>query len=233
MLDNSEEIVKAQKQAAAEMAVDLIKNGMIVGLGTGSTVYFAIVKLGEKIKNGLNIKVVSTSNETSDLAKKLCIPLTPINDVKYIDVTIDGADEVDIHGNGIKGGGGALLIEKIVASHSKRNIWMVSENKMVDQLGKFPLPVEVIPFGFKHLYNLFKDKGYNPKLRLNKQNDVYLTDNNHYIIDLQIGKISNPPQLQTELKLITGVVETGLFINIVTEVITGYADGVRINHFRD
>lgn len=233
MSTDSKEVIKAQKQAAAERAVDFIENGMIVGLGTGSTVYFFILKLAEKIKNGLLIKVVSTSKETTCLAEKYCIPCISLNDVKQIDITIDGADEIDTQGHGIKGGGGALLIEKIVAVSSKRNIWMVNEQKMVNQLGKFPLPVEVVPFGFKQLYNIFKDKGYNPKLRLNANNDIFLTDNNQYIIDLRLDKIEDPLKLNNELKLMTGVVETGLFINLVNDAIIGSSNGVKIRHFRD
>ncbi len=130
-----------EKNAAAEKAVEFIEGGMLIGLGTGSTVKFFIESLAEKVKNGLDVKTVSTSNTTSKFAESLGITVLSINDVEEIDLTLDGADEVDPNLNGIKGGGGALLYEKIVASSSKKNIWMVDSSKYVEQLGKFPLPL--------------------------------------------------------------------------------------------
>ncbi len=144
-----------EKQLAAEKSVEFIKDGMTLGLGTGSTVFFLVNKLAELVKDGLKIKCVSTSNQTSELAKSLGIKITKFNEVDIIDLTIDGADEVDKNLNGIKGGGGALLFEKIVASASNQVIWIVDSSKFVKKLGKFPLPVEVIEFGSNHLLKRF------------------------------------------------------------------------------
>src|SRR5690242_8882833 len=133
------------KRLAAEKAVEEVKDNTVVGLGTGSTAYWAIQKLGERVKEGLHIRAVATSQQSEDLAKELGIPIVPFSDIESIDLTIDGADEVDKHKNLIKGGGGALLREKIVAYHTKKYIVIVDENKLVTHLGKFPLPVEVLP----------------------------------------------------------------------------------------
>ena len=141
-----------EKKIAAEKSIQFIKDGMTLGLGTGSTVFFLVNKLAELVKQGLNIKCVSTSNQTSELAKSLGIKIVNLNEVDHIDLTIDGADEVDKNLNGIKGGGGALLFEKIVAAASEQVIWIVDSSKYVSKLGKFPLPVEVIPFGSNHLF---------------------------------------------------------------------------------
>ena len=139
------------KQQAGERAVSFVEDGMLVGLGTGSTACYTIRKLGELVRQGLEIKSVCTSEQTRDLASEYGIPVVEIEDVGCIDITIDGADEVDPGGQGIKGGGGALLYEKIVASHSGQSIWVVEKRKLVQQLGAFPLPVEIIPFGHKNL----------------------------------------------------------------------------------
>ena len=138
-----------EKKLAAEKSVDFIEDGMTIGLGTGSTVFFLVKKLAESVKAGLKVKCISTSNQTSELARSLGIQITELNEVNFIDLTIDGADEVDENLNGIKGGGGALLFEKIVAAASKKVIWVVDSSKFVKQLGRFPLPVEVISFGCK------------------------------------------------------------------------------------
>jgi len=213
------------KKRAANKAVKFIKPGMKVGLGTGSTVQFFLEKLALLIKEGLEIKAVSTSRNTTSFAESLGIPLQPIRKMGNIDVTIDGADEIDPVGNGIKGGGGALLKEKIVAFHSSQNIWIADSSKLVDKLGKFPLPVEVVPFGYKNIFSCFKEKGYKPKIRLNENNDIFITDGNHYIIDLHLDEIQNPPQLQQEIKMITGVVDTGLFLGVLNKAIIGFPDG--------
>jgi ribose 5-phosphate isomerase A len=216
-----------EKQIAAEKAVEFIEDGMTIGLGTGSTVGFFLKKLSELIKTGLKIKGVSTSNSTTALALSYKIPLVSPEEAGKIDLTIDGADEVDPEFNGIKGGGGALLFEKIIASASSKVIWIVDSSKLVKNLGKFPLPVEVIPFGYKHTFNRLKEAGMNPAIRL-KNNDIYLTDSNNYIIDLNLKQIKNPKETETELNLIPGVVENGLFINAADKVIAGSKDGVKI-----
>jgi len=202
-----------EKKAAAEKAVEFIESGMLVGLGTGSTVRFMIESLAEKIKNGLDIKTISTSNTTSKFAESLGITVINFSDVDEIDLTIDGADEVDSNLNGIKGGGGALLYEKIVASSSKKNIWMVDSTKRVERLGKFPLPLEVVPFGAKQTFNKLFSLGYNPKFRI-ADGKHYVTDGNHFIIDLQLNKIEKPDELNNKLLQVPGVIETGLFLGV-------------------
>ncbi|MBK6536556.1 MAG: ribose-5-phosphate isomerase RpiA [Ignavibacteria bacterium] len=217
----------SEKKLAAEKAVEFVKDGMIVGIGTGSTVFYAIKKLGELVQNGLNISAVSTSDSTTKLAGAEGIRLINLDKAVRPDINIDGADEADRNFNGIKGGGGALLFEKIVALSSVKNIWILDSSKNVEQLGKFPLPVEVIPFGYKRVLNIFKEMKYNPELRI-KNNNPYLTDSGNYILDLHLEKIEDAGILDKEIKLITGVVETGLFINIADVIITGKNNSVEI-----
>ena len=186
-----------EKKAAAEKAVEFIENGMLVGLGTGSTVKYMVEALADRVKSGLDIKAVSTSDASTNLAASLGITILNFNDVKKIDITIDGADEVDPKLNGIKGGGGALLYEKIVASASNKNIWMIDSSKYVEQLGKFPLPLEVVPYGANHTFTKLVDLGYNPQFRL-KDSEYYLSDGNHFIIDLQLNKIENAFELNNK-----------------------------------
>lgn len=216
-----------KKRAAGEKAVEFIKDGMIVGLGTGSTVYYTINKLGEMVANGLRIKAVSTSSSTTELAEKLGIPLVSLNEIDYVDITIDGADEVDDALNGIKGGGGALLYEKLVAVSSDKVIWVVDSSKMVKKLGRFPLPVEVIPFAYNQVLNKFKNMDFSPKVRM-KNNSFFVTDGGHYIIDLYLNEIENPYELQNNLNSMPGVVEHGLFLNIVDTIIVGKENSVEI-----
>ena len=217
----------SEKKLAAEKAVEFVKDGMIVGIGTGSTVFYAIKKLGELVQNGLNISAVSTSDSTTKLAGAEGIRLINLDKAVRPDINIDGADEADRNFNGIKGGGGALLFEKIVALSSAKNIWIIDSSKNVEQLGKFPLPVEVIPFGYKRVMNIFKEMKYYPELRI-KNNNPYLTDSGNYILDLHLEKIEDAGILDKEIKLITGVVETGLFINIADVIITGKNNSVEI-----
>jgi ribose 5-phosphate isomerase A len=193
-----------------------------VGLGTGSTVYYTLRKLGKLIKEGLTIEGVSTSSETTRIAKSFHIPLLNIDDVSVIDITIDGADEVDPDCNGIKGGGGALLYEKIIAHFSQKNIWVVDSSKIVDTLGKFPLPVEIVPFGYRQTIQILEEKKFNPQLRLSKDNQTpFVTDSDNYIVDLYLNRIEEPVKLAQKLNLIPGIIENGLFINTVDTVISG------------
>ena len=217
----------SEKKLAAEKAAEFVKDGMIVGIGTGSTVFHAIKKLGELAKNGLKFSAVSTSESTTKLAGAEGIRLITLDEAVRLDLNIDGADEADRNFNGIKGGGGALLFEKIVALSSAKNIWIVDSSKNVEQLGKFPLPVEVIPFGYKRVLNIFKEMKFNPELRI-KNNNTFLTDSGNYILDLHLEKIEDAGILDKEIKLITGVVETGLFINISDVIITGKNNSVEI-----
>lgn len=216
-----------EKQLAAEKSIEFIKDGITLGLGTGSTVFFLVNKLAELIKQGLNVKCVSTSYQTSELAKNLGINTMQLNEVDYIDLTIDGADEVDRKLNGIKGGGGALLFEKIVAAASKKVIWIVDSSKFVKKLGRFPLPVEVIPLAANHIIKRFKESGYNPIIRMNESKN-YLTDSGNEIIDLHLHEIEDSIKLEQDIKLIPGVVEVGLFNNLADKVIIGKGNSTEI-----
>jgi ribose 5-phosphate isomerase A len=212
---------KSEKQIAGEKATDYIKDGMVVGLGTGSTVYYTIKRLGYLVKKGLKIQAVSTSSATTKLAKSLGIPLVSANDISQIDVTIDGADEIDPRFYAIKGGGGALLYEKIVASISKKVVCVVDSNKLVEQLGRFPLPVEVVPFAYKHVLKKLAKNGIEATLRLTEEKKPYLTDEENMILDLHLRQIQSPPQLADWLTQIPGIVEHGLFIDLINEVMVG------------
>lgn len=212
------------KRAAAELAVEMLQDGMTVGLGTGSTVYHSIQAIGRKVSDGLSIKAVATSVHSEQLARQLGITIIPFSDIGEIDVTIDGADEVDPDWNLIKGGGGALLREKIVADASKRLIVIVDESKVVRQLGRFPLPVEVVPFGFELTERKLRELGCEPKLRT-ADSQPYITDNGNYIMDCEFGSIAKPALLAEALHRIPGVVEHGLFIRMAAQVIVGRPDG--------
>jgi len=216
---------EVEKKSAAEKAVEFIEDGMTIGLGTGSTVFYAISKIGELVKEGLKIKTVSSSNASTKLAESLGIEVVSIDEIPLIDINIDGADEVDISFNGIKGGGGALLFEKIVALNSRKNIWIVDSEKMVETLGKFPLPVEVIPFGYKRVFEHLRD--CNPELRIT-DGKIFKTDSGNYIFDLHLNVIVDPLILDMELKQITGIVETGMFIDIADTVIVGKENSTEI-----
>ena len=215
----------SEKQLAAEAAVEYVKDGMIVGLGTGSTTEFAVKKLGEKVRNGLAIKGIPTSVVTKKLAEEEAIPLIDFSETMYIDITIDGADEIDKDLNMIKGGGAALLREKIVASASREEIIIVSSEKFVNQLGSFPLPVEVIPFGWQVIFNQLETLGGIPDLRLNKGQPL-LTDQGNYILDCRFRQIIDAVQLEQRLNMIPGVVENGLFTALCSRMIM--ADGEKI-----
>ena len=217
-----------EKRFVGEKAAEYVENGMIVGLGTGSTIAYTILKLGERIQSEkLNISGVTTSHRTSALAESVGIKMTNINAVKSIDLTIDGVDEFDPSFNGIKGGGGALLFEKIVANASKRNIWVADHTKAVQHLGAFPLPVEVLPFGYTHLLKCFKEEGLHPELRMDKDaNETYLTDSGNYILDCHLGTITSGEELSQWLNNQTGVIENGLFLQTTDHIIVAKGDKI-------
>lgn len=216
------------KQQVGIKAAEFVKDGMIVGLGTGSTAYYFVEEIGRRMKEeGLQITGVTTSSGTTDQAQGLGIPLKSIDEVDYVDLTVDGADEVDGHFNGIKGGGAALLMEKIVAVNSKDCIWIVDESKVVDQLGAFKLPVEVVQYGAENLFRKFEEKGYRPSFRMDGEN-WKITDMKNYIIDLDLQVIEDAESLANELNHTVGVVEHGLFIGLISKVIVGYPDGPKI-----
>jgi len=212
--------VEKEKQLAAKEAVKYIKNDTIIGLGTGSTVYYAIVEIAELVKNGLKIKAVPTSNATQKLADSLGIPIIDINTIDKIDTTIDGADEFNEDLMLIKGGGGALLREKIVATMTVEEIIIADSSKKVEKLGKFKLPIEVIPFASKYVQSKINELNGNGKIRF-AQNLSFVTDEGNYIVDVDFGFIENPVELSHQLNEIEGVVGHGLFINLTKTVIMG------------
>ena len=217
------------KELVGLKAAEYIKDGMTVGLGTGSTAYYFVKEIGRRVnEEGLAITGVTTSIQTKELAESLGIPLKSVDEVTHIDITVDGADEISEDFQGIKGGGGALLFEKIVADNSKEVIWIVDESKMVKHLGAFPLPVEVVRYGSIQLFNKFTEKGYNPEFRKTANGENYLTDEKNNIIDLHLGEILDPRALAEDLIHLTGVVEHGLFLVCVDTVLVGTKDGVKV-----
>jgi ribose 5-phosphate isomerase A len=211
-----------EKENAALAAVALIEDHMVVGLGTGSTAYYAITAIAERVKKGLQIKAVPTSEQTAALALSLGIPLTDINAVDLIDITIDGADEFTKEKYMIKGGGGALLREKIVAAKTKKEIIIADASKLVDHLGKFKLPIEVVPFARGYVMEELR------KLQLKAEVRPFITDEGNNIIDVAFGKIEDPVALSAQLNEITGVVTHGLFINLAFNILMGEGDQVRV-----
>ena len=217
-----------QKKLAGEYAAELVEDGMTVGLGTGSTVRFFVERLAQRVyQEGLHIVGVTTSSKTSALAKSLGLRILSVDEVDEIDLTIDGADEVDEQLNGIKGGGAALLFEKIVAMNSKQNIWIVDGSKYHEHLGSFPLPVEVVPYGSRQLRDRFEAAGYKPTFRLREDGHKLNTDAGNYIIDLHLDYIERPEALATRLEQTVGVVEHGLFLGMTDKVIIG-GDEIRV-----
>jgi len=213
------------KKLVGTTAADLVENDMPLGIGTGTTVYWFIMALAEKVKNGLRCQAIPTSRQTETLARQLNIPLLALNDVNRIALTIDGADEIAPGLQLIKGGGGALLQEKMVAAASDRLIIIADHTKAVDQLGKFPLPVEVIPYGWKQVQ---KHIGalYNVEMTLRfKDGQPLITDHGHYILDCHFGQITDAPALEMQLNNIPGTVENGLFIHRAQQALVGYPDG--------
>lgn len=214
------------KELVGIEAAKFVKDGMTVGLGTGSTAYYLVKELGRRVnEEGLKITGVVTSSKTEQQAKELGIPLKAIDDVESVDLTIDGTGEISDDFQGIKGGGAALLFEKVVATYSKDCIWIVDESKMVNKLGNFPLPVEVVPFGSHNVFRLFESKGYKPTWRMTDSNELLTTDGGHYIIDLHLEVIEDPHALAAELDKCVGVVEHGLFIDMISRVIVGTPEG--------
>lgn len=219
------------KRKAAERAVEFVESGMILGLGTGSTVLHALRRLAVLINHGTlrDIAGVPTSDLTARLAREFGIPLTTLNEHPQLDLAIDGADEVDSDLNLIKGLGGALLREKIVAAASRQLIIIVDDTKLVSQLGtRAPLPVEVVPFGWQLHMPYLERLGAKPALRRTADGEPYLTDGGHYIIDCQFAGIDNPQILSNALNAQPGIVENGLFLDMADIVVVGAPDGVLV-----
>lgn len=214
-----------EKELAAKEAVKFIETGQIIGLGSGSTVFYAVQLIGEMVRNGLQITAVSTSKETSLQAASLNIPLIELDAVEAIDLTIDGADEFDANLNLIKGGGGALLIEKMVARLSRREIIIADSSKRVEILGKFKVPVEVTPFTVNYVLKKLAQIGGAGIIR-ERDARRFTTDTGNLIIDANFGAIRDPAQLSDEIDHIEGVVCHGLFINLAELVIMAQGDKI-------
>jgi ribose 5-phosphate isomerase A len=218
------------KAAAAEAAAAQLRDGMIVGLGTGTTAAFAIDAIGRRVAQGLKIIGVPTSERTTEQAAALGIPLAPVEEHEWIDVTIDGADEVELGSlNLIKGRGGALLREKIVSSSTKKLIIIVDRSKIVTKLGSHdPIPVEVVSFGWKTTERRLARLGGNPVLRHRPNGSVFLTDGGHYILDCKFGPLASAADTERHLNDTVGVVEHGMFLGMTGMVIVGDESGIRI-----
>jgi ribose 5-phosphate isomerase A len=214
-----------EKKLAAMEAVKLVKPNMIIGLGTGSSAYYAILEIAAMVEDGLQIQAVPTSNQTADLARQLGIPLLEFQEVEFIDLTIDGADEFTAGRELIKGGGGALFREKIVASLSKNEIIITDSSKLVAQLGAFTVPIEVVPLALNYVLKEIRLLSGNPFLR-KKSGHTFITDNGNYIIDVDFGLIADPVTLATKLNDIDGLLVHGIFLNLAAKVIMGKGDEV-------
>jgi ribose 5-phosphate isomerase A len=210
-----------EKQIAARAAVELVEAGSIVGLGSGSTAAHAVRFLSERVRDGLKIVGIPTSQQTQHLAEQLGIPLSSLEEHPQIDIDIDGADEIDPQLNLIKGGGGAFLREKIIASVSRRFIVIADSAKQVKSLGKFPLPVEVVPFAQSLIKPQIEALGANVSLRSYAYGNPYITDEGHHILDCTFGEIPDPPALAEKLRCIPGVIEHGLFIGMAELALIG------------
>lgn len=213
------------KQAAGQEAAKWIENEMVVGIGTGTTAFYFIEALIKRCQEGLRIRAIPTSAQTLKLISGH-IPLADIDAISQLDITVDGADEIDWEKRMIKGGGGALLHEKIVASLSREMVVIIDPSKRVERLGKFPLPVEIVPFAYACTLGVLDRMGYTAILRQNKDGQVFLTDSGHYIADIHF---SSPPEDLAEenrqIRSIAGIVDTGFFPDLAGRVITGFPDG--------
>ena len=219
-----------EKEAAARASLKFVEDGQVVGLGTGSTAAFFIKLLGEKVKSGLKIRGIPTSVRSLELARSLGIPLTTLDECQEIAVTVDGADEVDPQLRLIKGGGGALLREKIVASATRKFVVVADASKQVAKLGKFPLPVEVIKFAETLVAKKIRALGADVQLRRDADGKPYVTDENNHILDCRFGEIGDADGLARELNGMPGVVEHGLFIGMASVVL--FARGNEIVELR-
>lgn len=216
------------KEAAGRCAAEMVEDGTTIGLGTGSTVYFTLVRLSERIRDeGLELRGVPTSLDTETKARELGIPTVGLESVEHLSLTIDGADEIDARFDMIKGGGGALLREKVVASITAREVVVVGRNKVVDRLGLgFLLPVEVVPFARPTVARALRSLGCEPNLRLDGPKEAYLTDNGNWILDCRFaGGIADAPKLERAIDAIPGVVESGLFCGLAHVLVIGEPDG--------
>ncbi|MEH6410046.1 MAG: ribose-5-phosphate isomerase RpiA [Hyphomonas sp.] len=228
-----------EKENAAQAAMEYVEDGMTIGLGTGSTAKYFVEMLADEVADGLLVRCIETSEQTRALATSLGVPLVPFEQIDRIHLTVDGADEVDSNGYLIKGGGAALLREKIIASASDHMVVIADPSKQVERLGAFPLPVEVTPFGYtitaKKVYDVLCAAGIDrPRVELRKQAgsmDLLVTDGGNHILDCHCGRIPDAEALAARLSNVPGVVEHGLFINIARTVIIGNENGATVFEF--
>lgn len=216
------------KETAGRQAAEMVQDGMTIGLGTGSTAHFTLVRLAERIREeGLSVRGVPTSVDTEEKAAQMGIPTIGLHEVESLDVTIDGADEVDGDFQLIKGGGGALLREKVVASITEKQIIVVGRDKLVDRLGRgFLLPVEVIPFAMPVVVRVLETLGCEPVKRMAERDEPFVTDNHNVILDCRFPDgIERPAEMERAIGAIPGVVESGLFVDLTHVVVVGEADG--------
>jgi len=216
-----------EKELAANAAVGEIEDGMVVGLGSGSTAAYAIKSIGRLVRDGMKLTGIASSRKTENLAKSENIPIVALESVDYIDLNIDGADEFDPYKQLIKGGGGALLREKVIAHYSKRSVIIVDSRKQVCRLGAFKLPVEVIQFAHKNVISEISAVGMEVSLRM-ANNSPYLTDEGNFILDLDISKVTNVAMLDDDLRNIPGLIETGLFVDLVDRIYLGDCEEVKV-----
>jgi ribose 5-phosphate isomerase A len=217
--------IESQKDAAAARAVALVEDGMLVGLGTGSTAAWAVRRLGAKVRAGLKIRGVPTSEATRRLAADEGIPLATVDEVDHLDLAIDGTDEADHELRLIKGGGGALLREKVVARLARRFVVIADASKLVEKLGAFPLPVEVVPFARSAVAREAARLGCEPVLRKTPKGEAFVTDNGNWLLDCRFGRIADPERVGAALDGIPGVAEHGLFLGMAGMLILGLPDG--------
>lgn len=216
-----------QKKIAGYKAAEYIEDGMTLGLGTGSTAFYLVERVGQLVKQGMKLEAVATSAATEKQARELNIPLRSIDEVDHIDLAIDGVDEIDGAFNAIKGGGGALFREKIVATLADRVIWIMDESKLVDSIGNFHLPVEILLYGHTQVLRTMEELGLKPVLRM-RDGKVFVTDNGNYIADLHLGAPMDISGVKEKLASIVGVLETGLFLNMCERIVVGTDNGARV-----
>ena len=213
-----------KKKIAGEKAAEYVKDGMTLGLGTGSTAFHAVNAVGELVKKGMKLQAVPTSKATEAQARELGIPLLTIDEVEHIDLAIDGVDEIDPAFNAIKGGGGALYREKVVATMADEVIWIMDESKLVEKIGAFHLPVEIAQYGSKQAIAKMEAYGWNPVLRV-RDGKTFVTDNGNFIADLHLGAGFDIEDVYNKLSGMLGVLEHGLFLNMCKRIIVGTDEG--------
>lgn len=216
-----------KKKLAGEKAAEYVKDGMTLGLGTGSTAFHAVNAVGELVKKGMKLQAVPTSKATEAQARELGIPLLTIDEVDHIDLAIDGVDEIDPAFNAIKGGGGALYREKVVATLADEVVWIMDDSKLVEHIGAFHLPVEIAQYGSKQAMAKMAEYGWNPVLRV-RDGKTFVTDNGNFIADLHLGAGFDIEDVYSKLSGMLGVLEHGLFLNMCMRIIVGTDEGVQV-----